>query len=88
MQSNTSNFELAGLLEHESTPRDSTEHEAFSSEFEAIEGKPVKRRKSKAFENDSLEVFYEPVDSYEGRHRYDPSFEWEEADEVKVVRKV
>jgi hypothetical protein len=31
---------------------------------------------------------YKPVDTYEGLHRYDPDFEWEPAEERKVVRKV
>ena len=28
------------------------------------------------FETESLESFYKPIDSYEGRHRFDPTFEW------------
>lgn len=32
--------------------------------------------------------FYEPIAEYEGRHRYDPSAEWTEAEEKKLVRKV
>lgn len=31
---------------------------------------------------------YAPIESYEGRHRYDPSFEWEQKEEKKVVRRV
>lgn len=31
---------------------------------------------------------YRPVDTYEGLHRYDPDFEWEPAEERKVIRKV
>lgn len=30
---------------------------------------------------------YQPVDSYEGLHRYDPNFDWEPEEERKVVRK-
>lgn len=40
------------------------------------------------FETDSLETYYKPIDSYEGRHRYDPEFEWEAKEERKVVRKI
>ena len=47
-----------------------------------------KRTKGRAFDNDSLESFYKPIDSYEGRHRYDPSFEWTPKEEKRVVRKV
>jgi MFS family permease len=31
---------------------------------------------------------YKPVQTYEGIHRYDPDFEWELAEEKRVVRKV
>ncbi len=32
--------------------------------------------------------FYEPIPEYEGRHRYDPSAEWTEKEEKRLVRKV
>ena len=31
---------------------------------------------------------YKPIDTYEGIHRWDPDFEWEEEEEKKIVRKV
>ena len=31
--------------------------------------------------------FYKPLDSYEGKHRYDPDFDWEPEEERKVIRK-
>lgn len=31
---------------------------------------------------------YKPIDSYEGIHRWDPDFQWEEWEEKKIVRKV
>lgn len=34
------------------------------------------------------EDFYKPIASYEGIHRYDPEFEWDQKEEKKVVRKV
>ncbi|KAK3719480.1 hypothetical protein LTR37_004338 [Vermiconidia calcicola] len=39
------------------------------------------------FANDTSEQFYAPVDSYEGRHRYDPEFQWDPKEEKRVVRK-
>jgi hypothetical protein len=39
------------------------------------------------FETESLESYYKPIDKYEGRHRYDPEFEWTAAEEKRVVRK-
>ena len=38
--------------------------------------------------NDSLSQYYAPIESYEGRHRYDPKFEWTPKEEKRVVRKV
>lgn len=40
------------------------------------------------FDKSSLEEYYAPIDSYEGRHRYDPKFEWDPKEEKRVVRKV
>lgn len=40
------------------------------------------------FDTAGLEDFYKPISSYEGIHRYDPGFQWQEAEEKKVVRKV
>ena len=31
---------------------------------------------------------YEPIPEYEGRHRYDPSAEWTQKEEKRLVRKV
>lgn len=42
----------------------------------------------KTFLSEGLEDSYVPIDSYEGRHRYDPHFRWEAAEEKKLVRKV
>ncbi|KAI7687651.1 MFS general substrate transporter, partial [Hortaea werneckii] len=41
-----------------------------------------------AFDDGSLAAFYKPIDTYEGRHRYDPNFEWEPAEEKRLVRKI
>lgn len=41
-----------------------------------------------AFETRGNESYYTPIDEYEGKHRYDPSFEWEPQEERKLVRKV
>lgn len=46
------------------------------------------RTGGKTFETDSLESFYKPIDSYEGIHRFDPTFEWEAKEEKRIVRKV
>lgn len=60
---------------------------------EAVVSKPyiAARRQPGTFDNDSegsLETFYQPIEQYEGRHRYDPYFEWEPQQEKKLVRKL
>lgn len=32
--------------------------------------------------------YYKPIPTYEGIHRWDPEYEWEEWEEKKIVRKV
>ena len=39
-------------------------------------------------EADKLQKFYEPIASYEGRHRYDPTAQWTEQEERTLVRRV
>lgn len=46
------------------------------------------RTAGKTFETGSFEAFYKPIDEYEGAHRFDPEFEWEEKEERRVVRRV
>ena len=41
-----------------------------------------------AFETISDKSYYTPIERYEGKHRYDPNFEWEPKEEKKLVRKV
>ena len=45
-------------------------------------------REGTTFETSGLEPYYKPIDKYEGRHRYDPDFEWEPEEEKRVVQKV
>ncbi|KAI9654216.1 MAG: hypothetical protein M1821_006744 [Bathelium mastoideum] len=43
---------------------------------------------SETFKTSGLEDYYRPVPHYEGIHRYDPQFDWEQSEERKVVRKI
>lgn len=36
----------------------------------------------------SLEKYYAPIDTYEGRHRYDPRATWSKAEETALIRKL
>lgn len=92
MEPNESSYEMAALLEDDDrSPRPSSGTRT-SSEFEFVEdGHPHLRERKmgrKPAEDDSLASFYKPVDSYEGRHRFDPYFQWEPQSEKKIVRKV
>lgn len=40
------------------------------------------------FDKSPLERFYVPVDTYEGRHRYDPKAQWTAEEEKTLVRRV
>ena len=50
--------------------------------------KTFETSRAKPFDNVSLEEYYKPIDSYEGRHRWDPDFVWDAKEERRVVRKV
>lgn len=41
-----------------------------------------------AFAHGARAELYEPIPEYEGRHRYDPSAEWTEKEEKRLVRRV
>ena len=38
------------------------------------------------YETDDTKEIYKPIAGYEGSHRFDPSFQWDPAEERKLVR--
>jgi len=46
------------------------------------------KTRESAFDTESFESHYKPIESYEGYHRWDPKFQWEAKEEKKLVRKV
>ncbi|KAI9708651.1 MAG: hypothetical protein M1820_003869 [Bogoriella megaspora] len=48
----------------------------------------TKRRGDTTFASRDLRNYSKPIDSYEGRHRWDPEFEWDEKEEKRLVRKI
>jgi hypothetical protein len=46
------------------------------------------KTRESAFDTESFESYYKPIESYEGYHRWDPKFQWEAKEEKKLVRKV
>lgn len=51
-------------------------------------GTPPATNNGNAFQTNGLEDYYKPIEKYEGAHRYDPQFQWTEAEENAVLRKV
>ena len=41
-----------------------------------------------ANEETGLQQYYIPIDTYEGRHRYDPTAQWSHQEEKKLIRKL
>lgn len=48
----------------------------------------TKQASGEAYAEGGAARFYAPIQGYEGRHRWDPTVEWTEAEEKKLVRKV
>ena len=38
------------------------------------------------YETDDTKEIYKPIAGYEGSHRFDPSFQWDPAEERKLIR--
>ncbi|KAI9838987.1 MAG: hypothetical protein M1819_004195 [Sarea resinae] len=68
------------------------ERNTFSSEPLPLVGEAKRIRLDNAprttFETAGLKEHFEPIDSYEGKHRWDPDFQWEPQEEKKLVRKL
>lgn len=66
--------------------------EAFSDadddEREALLPTRTVRENNTTFERFGKASHHQPIERYEGSHRYDPQFEWELKEENKLVRKV
>jgi hypothetical protein len=52
------------------------------------QGIRVRERGDLTFDTAGLDSHYQPIEKYEGLHRYDPKFDWEPEEERRVVRKV
>ena len=46
------------------------------------------RRNGPFVDADDDQQRWKPLDSYEGAHRFDPDFEWDDLEEKKLVRRV
>lgn len=72
------------------TPEDSiaSKDQVQESVSEKLGTQTLHHRKGDAFVGGGATELYEPIPEYEGRHRYDPSAEWTEKEEKRLVRKV
>ena len=59
-----------------------------SGSEEAIAEKGLKPGLIAGIDETSLEKYYVPIDTYEGRHRYDPKATWTHAEEKALIRKL
>lgn len=66
-----------------------TSSEADDDERQALlPTRSVRGNNKTTFERFGKALHHQPVERYEGSHRYDPQFEWEPKEEKKLVRKV
>lgn len=90
MDPNEANLEMSALLKD--GDRSSSEEVRTPDDYGSGDDDRSSLRERKLAkinpEDDALASFYKPVESYEGRHRFDPYFQWEPTAEKKVVRKV
>jgi hypothetical protein len=74
-----------------SSPPSSTDKCAVETTFSAPQSLDERERRKAddaAFDMSEDVRYYKPIDTYEGIHRWDPEFEWEEWEEKKVIRRV
>ncbi|KAG7002090.1 dTDP-4-amino-4,6-dideoxygalactose transaminase [Physcia stellaris] len=62
-------------------------HYTHNSDEEAID-ESIKPGFVRNSDDVSLDKFYVPIDSYEGRHRYDPKATWSTAEESALIRRL
>ncbi|KAJ5510647.1 Major facilitator superfamily domain general substrate transporter [Penicillium expansum] len=71
-------------LDSKVAPRVSSADSSSSSTYDG----PRAKQTDGAFDTTEDPRFYKPIPEYEGAHRWDPEFEWTEAEETAVVRKI
>ncbi|OJJ60808.1 hypothetical protein ASPSYDRAFT_148187 [Aspergillus sydowii CBS 593.65] len=59
-----------------------------SSNSESKDRRRFKEFSEAAFEQTEDPRFYKPIPEYEGIHRWDPDFDWTEAEEKRLIRKI
>ena len=57
-----------------------------SSDFDSIRN--LKQHEGEAYASGGDTRYYEPIDTYEGKHRWDPKADWTDKEEKHVIRKL
>ncbi|KAL9620912.1 MAG: hypothetical protein Q9160_004565 [Pyrenula sp. 1 TL-2023] len=83
------NLQDLGSDSPRSSDIDQKSPEFLEGSHKPIDAQPddVQVGRPEAFLSAGLTDHYTPIDSYEGRHRYDPKFQWTEEEEKRLVRK-
>ena len=78
------------MSDNKRSPNSSQDFKSSAAESIVIAAEPSEnlRVTGDAFVAGASVVYYEPIPEYEGRHRYDPSAEWTEKEERRLLRKV
>ena len=62
--------------------------ESLTSSKEDIETNVIKDIDQSVFSDTQAARYYQPIENYEGRHRFDPNAIWSDEEEKKLVRRV
>jgi len=69
-----------------SSEKNSLHNDSSTDDLDSV--RALKQVDGEAFASGGQTRFYEPINSYEGKHRWDPKAEWTEAEEKRVVRRL
>jgi hypothetical protein len=59
-----------------------------SKSYSSVTTEDEKQASSAVYADGGLKRFYEPIEGYEGKHRWDPQVIWTEKEEKVLIRKV
>ncbi len=78
----------AGSLAFQSEEKESDKRSIGPNSTDADSIRALKQIEGEAFASGGETRYYEPIDSYEGKHRWDPKAEWTTTEEKHVIRKL
>lgn len=81
-------FQFKSAADGAFVSRRSAQAESDTSSVDIKQGNDFKGDIAVDSDEDSLQKYYVPIDTYEGKHRFDPKARWTEIEEKKLIRKV